>query len=144
MPTGSLSGFRSSEHDIPRSSASITDFIEEYRLSQSTGMVVVHGDLVTDHILVEDGAKHLAGIIDFGDVALGDPALDLAGCWDYGHGPMVRLIGRYGSADGGLFNRSRNHFIRRRIDLLFEQLSEGRAADTNRAAVSELSALLGR
>ncbi len=128
----------------PALAASITDFIEEYRLSQSIGMVVVHGDLVTDHILVEDGAKHLAGIIDFGDVALGDPALDLAGCWDYGHGPMVRLIERYGSADGDLFNRSRNHFIRRRIDLLFEQLSEGGAADTIEQTVSELMALLGR
>lgn len=128
----------------PTLSTSITDFIEEYRLSQSTGMVVVHGDLVTDHILVEDGAKHLAGIIDFGDVALGDPALDLAGCWAYGHGVMVRLIERYGSADGDLFNRSRNHFIRRRIDLLFEQLSEGRASDIIKQTGSELTALLGR
>ena len=107
-------------------------------------MAVVHGDLVTDHILVEDGGEHLAGIIDFGDVGLGDPALDLAGCWGYGHGPMLRLIERYGSADGDLFNRSHNHFIRRRIDLLFEQLSEGGAADIIERAASELTALLGR
>lgn len=128
----------------PALAASIADFINAYRLDRPLAMVVVHGDLVTDHILVEDGAEHLAGIIDFGDVALGDPALDLAGCWAYGHGPMVRLIERYGSADGDLFNRSRNHFIRRQIDLLFEQLSEGRASDIIEQTGPELTALLGR
>ena len=112
----------------PALSTSIKEFIDVYRSDQPPAMVVVHGDLVTDHILVEDGTEHLAGIIDFGDLGLGDPALDLAGCRAYGHGSMARLLERYGTSDDGLFNRSRNHFIRRRIDLLFEQLSEGRIA----------------
>ena len=128
----------------PALASSIAEFIEAYRVDRPLATVVLHGDLVTDHILVEDGTQHLAGIIDFGDVGLGDPALDLAGCWTYGHGPMVRLIECYGSSDGGMLNRSRNHFVRRRIDLLFEQLSEGRAADTIGQTVSELTALLGR
>jgi aminoglycoside 2''-phosphotransferase len=40
--------------------------------------VLVHRDLAPEHVLVtEDGA--LAGVIDWGDAALGDPAIDFAG-----------------------------------------------------------------
>lgn len=39
--------------------------------------VVVHGDFYVRHILV-DQAHHLSGVIDWGDVHLGDPAMDLA------------------------------------------------------------------
>jgi aminoglycoside phosphotransferase (APT) family kinase protein len=38
---------------------------------------VVHGDLYARHLLV-DSANRLAGVIDWGDVHLGDPAADLA------------------------------------------------------------------
>lgn len=41
-----------------------------------TGGTLVHGDLGPDHVLTADGV--LTGVIDFGDVHLGDPALDLA------------------------------------------------------------------
>jgi aminoglycoside 2''-phosphotransferase len=45
----------------------------------------IHGDLTSDHVLVE--ADRL-GVIDFGDVAIGDPAYDFAGLvlsygWDF-------------------------------------------------------------
>ncbi len=39
--------------------------------------VVVHGDLYARHLLV-DGEGHLTGVIDWGDVHLGDRAVDLA------------------------------------------------------------------
>ncbi|MCB9539020.1 MAG: phosphotransferase [Myxococcales bacterium] len=38
--------------------------------------VVVHGDLYARHVVVEAG--RLVGFIDWGDVHLGDPALDLS------------------------------------------------------------------
>lgn len=41
-----------------------------------TGDVLVHGDLGPDHVLTADG--RLTGVIDFGDVHVGDPAIDLA------------------------------------------------------------------
>ena len=54
----------------PTLSTSIADFSDAYRLRSALWRrFSLHGDLVTDHILVEDGAEHLAGIIDFGDVA---------------------------------------------------------------------------
>ncbi|MFE6686416.1 phosphotransferase [Streptomyces sp. NPDC057743] len=37
---------------------------------------LVHGDLGPEHILTRDG--ELTGVIDFGDVHIGDPAIDLA------------------------------------------------------------------
>ena len=39
--------------------------------------VVVHGDLYERHVLV-DGANRVSGVIDWGDVHAGDPALDLS------------------------------------------------------------------
>lgn len=38
---------------------------------------VVHGDFYVRHLLVDE-THHLAGVIDWGDIHLGDPAIDLA------------------------------------------------------------------
>lgn len=38
---------------------------------------LVHGDLYVRHLLISDGHQ-LAGVIDWGDVHVGDPAVDLA------------------------------------------------------------------
>lgn len=38
---------------------------------------VVHGDFYVRHLLVDE-KHHLAGVIDWGDIHLGDPAIDLA------------------------------------------------------------------
>jgi aminoglycoside phosphotransferase (APT) family kinase protein len=40
-------------------------------------LVVVHGDLYARHVLVDEH-RRASGVIDWGDVHLGDPALDLA------------------------------------------------------------------
>lgn len=37
---------------------------------------VIHRDIAPQHILVNRSKKNLSGIIDFGDLAIGDPALD--------------------------------------------------------------------
>lgn len=39
----------------------------------------LHGDLHPANVLTENG--NLCGVIDFGDLCAGDPALDLAACW---------------------------------------------------------------
>lgn len=44
-----------------------------------TRPVLLHGDLHVRHLLVRDGA--LAGVIDWGDVCLGDPSVDLSLVW---------------------------------------------------------------
>jgi len=67
----------------------------------------VHGDLYPRHLLL-DGAGHLGGVIDWGDVHLGDPALDLSLAWTFlpvvAH-PAFRE--RYGPIDAATWDRAR-------------------------------------
>jgi aminoglycoside phosphotransferase (APT) family kinase protein len=42
-------------------------------------VALIHHDLALEHLLVSPDGAHLAGIIDWGDLALGDPALDFVG-----------------------------------------------------------------
>ena len=52
---------------------------EEWEPSTST---LVHGDLYARHLLVDEHARP-CGVIDWGDVHLGDPALDLSIAWAF-------------------------------------------------------------
>jgi aminoglycoside phosphotransferase (APT) family kinase protein len=74
---------------------------------------VVHGDLGPQHVLCEpDG--HIAGIIDWGDARIGDPAIDLA----WGLHALGREFGEaVASAYGGIDppTRSRARFYHRRV-----------------------------
>jgi aminoglycoside phosphotransferase (APT) family kinase protein len=47
----------------------------------STSGVWVHGDLAPGNVLVHDG--HLAAVIDFGGLGVGDPAVDMLIAWNY-------------------------------------------------------------
>lgn len=42
-------------------------------------VAVIHHDLALEHLLVSPDGSRLAGIIDWGDLAFGDPALDFVG-----------------------------------------------------------------
>ena len=66
----------------------------------------VHGDLHPANVLVAGGA--LAGVIDFGDVCAGDPAVDLAAMWMLL--PLSahdRFAAAYGPIDDHLRRRAR-------------------------------------
>jgi aminoglycoside phosphotransferase (APT) family kinase protein len=57
------------------------DFLDDaLALEPSTERRVVHGDLHLRHLLVDAGGR-LAGVIDWGDVCRGDPAIDLPLVW---------------------------------------------------------------
>ena len=67
-------------------------------LPASSGNVLVHGDLHLRHVLV-DGTS-MSGVIDWGDVCLGDRAIDLQLVWSLL--PAARresFFGEYGSVD---------------------------------------------
>jgi aminoglycoside phosphotransferase (APT) family kinase protein len=69
---------------------------------------VVHGDLGAANVLWEwtHGLPRLAGVLDWDEVALGDPAEDLAAvraC--YGHGLLQRVLALAGGPDDGLTAR---------------------------------------
>lgn len=72
----------------------------------STDRLWFHGDLHPLNVLVEDG--QLTSVIDWGDLACGDVACDLAAIWMLLEGPHARAacLRRYG-ADDALIVRAR-------------------------------------
>ena len=52
---------------------------EAEKLPPSAATVLLHGDLHVRHVLVEQGT--LSGVIDWGDVCVGDPSTDLLFVW---------------------------------------------------------------
>lgn len=54
-----------------------------------------HGDLTSDHILYDAATNHL-GIIDFGDVCIGDPAGDFVWRDEYGEEFFRAVLAHYG------------------------------------------------
>jgi aminoglycoside phosphotransferase (APT) family kinase protein len=60
----------------------ILDEVDEL-LSQNPRSVFLHGDLYSRHILWDETSK-LLGVIDFSDMARGDPAIDFAELHEYG------------------------------------------------------------
>ena len=129
---------------LPKLAKTMGRFFEAYSLGHADRQTIVHGDLVPEHILIDEETGQLSGIIDFGDVALGDPAQDLAGLWAYGSDAAVQAVGLYDPehSDSGLLARSRNHFIRYRIDRLFEELADDRDRTVSEEEASELDRLL--
>jgi aminoglycoside phosphotransferase (APT) family kinase protein len=67
----------------------------------------VHGDLYARHLLV-DGARRLCGVIDWGDVHLGDPALDLSIAFSFlPSGARGAFRELYGPIDAATWDRAR-------------------------------------
>ena len=58
--------------------------------------VLTHSDLLSEHILLREQHDRLAGIIDFGDKAIADPAIDFAGLWDFSWDFATAVFERYG------------------------------------------------
>ncbi|GAA0920032.1 phosphotransferase [Pseudonocardia zijingensis] len=68
--------------------------------------VWVHGDLHPANVVVADGT--LAGVVDFGDLFAGDPALDLSAAWLLlPAGAAARFFAAYGAADEATVRRAR-------------------------------------
>lgn len=69
---------------------------------------VVHGDLGAENVLWEwtHGLPHLTGVLDWDDVALGDPAEDLAAIGaGYGRDFLERVLALGSGSDDGLLAR---------------------------------------
>jgi aminoglycoside phosphotransferase (APT) family kinase protein len=88
--------------------APFLDFLERVApRSDEAAPHVVHGDLYARHVLVgEDGA--LAGVIDWGDLHAGDPALDLAvGDLLFDDDDLAAFFAAYGRVDPRTKERAR-------------------------------------
>jgi aminoglycoside 2''-phosphotransferase len=69
--------------------------------------VLIHADLDTDHIFCDPERGTLTGVIDWGDAAIGDPALDFVGLLDvFGQEFVERAAARYqGQVDATFWDR---------------------------------------
>jgi aminoglycoside phosphotransferase (APT) family kinase protein len=70
---------------------------------------LVHNDLWAEHILVDSRSGRVSGIIDWGDTAIGDPAIDFACLYTwYGKSWLENVLAHYtGKLDAEIISRSR-------------------------------------
>jgi aminoglycoside phosphotransferase (APT) family kinase protein len=110
----------------------------------TTETAVIHRDFSEDHILLDPVSQRLAGVIDFTDASLGDPAFDFAFLWSYGPEAPARALQSCapGADITGILKRSLWWFVRFRIDQVWWSVSGARAYDVERIA-KELPALFG-
>src|SRR5690606_32545940 len=74
--------------------------------------VLLHGELSPDHVLYDEAAGKVTGVIDFGDMAIGDPAWDLVYLYeDYGEDFLTRALRAYPGDDPGRLARMRWHLV---------------------------------
>lgn len=72
--------------------------------------VVTHDDLFPEHLLVSADGEAVTGVIDWGDAAIGDPAIDFFVAGHCGGDRFLEdVVGRYArDADEGLLDRARD------------------------------------
>jgi aminoglycoside phosphotransferase (APT) family kinase protein len=70
---------------------------------------LVHNDLAAEHILCDPDERTVTGVIDWSDIAIGDPAADFAGMFHWGGEALVnRVLAHYdGQVDDALVARAR-------------------------------------
>jgi len=94
-------------------------------------IALIHRDFSEDHILLHPTEGRLAGVIDFTDACLGDPAFDFSCLWAYGDwapGLAARSYGA-GAEMADILRRSRWWLTRYRIDQVWWSISGARDYD---------------
>ena len=102
---------------------------------------LIHYDLRPDHVLLSDEEGTISGVIDWGDLSIGDPAYDVAGLWMWGGESFVKqaLSHDEGSLDPGVAVRARHRAAMASLSLLWWAVRGDRAQD-----VAPALAQLGR
>ena len=54
--------------------------------------VLLHNDFAAEHVLIDDAAQAVTGVIDWSDLALGDRSRDLAGILHWGGRPLLEAV----------------------------------------------------
>lgn len=83
---------------------------------------LVHGDLAAEHILYGSATRSLTGVIDWSEVSIGDPSVDLAAAFHWGGTRFLDMVlSTYrGPADDGARDRARYRAACRGIgDIVF-------------------------
>lgn len=93
--------------------------------------VVLHGDFGPSHVLLDEGAGTLSGVIDWGDARLGDPARDFIFVYeDWGTDFLRIALAGYGREEpGALLPRVRVHYLADQLAWTLEAEAAGRRDD---------------
>ena len=86
------------------------NFLEQgVELSNRCAPVLIHNDFAAEHLLVDAQTRTISGVIDWSDVAIGDPAADFAGLFHWGGEALaVAVAAAYGgSLDAAALIRAR-------------------------------------
>lgn len=96
---------------------------------ETQARTLIHRDFTADHILLHPAGERLAGVIDFTDAGMGDPAFDFAFLWAYGDEAAEQVAHQYAAGEdaAAILSRSRWWFARYRIDQVWRALSDARA-----------------
>ncbi len=89
--------------------------------------VLIHGDFSPDNIIIKNGK--LAGVIDFTDRAIHDPAFDFIFLWDFGREFVEAVHAHYKGEKTGILERSKSYSEARKIWKMLE--SEKYGVDEN-------------
>jgi aminoglycoside 2''-phosphotransferase len=94
--------------------------------------VLVHADLAPGHVLYDPGAGRLTGIIDFGDLSIGDAARDFIYLYeDFGMELLTAVADRYaGDSAPRLVERARRWYVLEAIVWTIEMHTSERAEET--------------
>lgn len=76
-------------------------------------LTVIHSDIMPEHIIVNPETHDLSGIIDFGDVEIGDPAYDFAFLAKYGKDFLIWAYETYGRPKDPAFETRRQFYLDR-------------------------------
>ena len=87
--------------------------------------VWVHGDLTAANVLVAGGALH--AVIDFGGVAIGDPAYDLVMEWEFFTGESAAAFRRGLHLDEATWDRGRGWALWKALAAIGKEKEEGGA-----------------
>ena len=111
---------RLASHEVEVIRAFLIELAAEVKPTRPTALV--HGDLDGEHILWEAKTEQV-NIIDFSDRSIGDPALDFAALFAYGHGFTERVLERYReSRDEGILRRAELYFRRMPVETMADAL----------------------
>lgn len=87
--------------------------------------VFIHADIHADNMVVKHDFSALAGVFDFSDKHIGDPAIDFAHLWNYGPKFVKEVYKHYkGSKDDELLYRAKLYFYWDAFGIMIESFKD--------------------
>jgi aminoglycoside 2''-phosphotransferase len=96
----------------------LTHFCQD-QITEKFKKTLVHQDLTSDHLLLNEKTKKVSGIIDFGDIQISDPAVDFSKLWEYGENFIDKVLKGYRLSDKTLKERSWRWYIYQCVGNMF-------------------------